>query len=143
MSCWCDAPVSTQEGFAAGDGNVAGQHLEGGGFSGSVDPQEPETLSDPTGGVSETASNMAALPVARAHAYLTAAGGSNTAAPRRRLVEEELDIRLFTNTTTSESTARANSGKNRLPTAFPPHPSRLGSPRHAASAFPPRPCGRK
>lgn len=54
MSCWvrrCASPVSIKEGFAAGDGDVARQHLEGGGFSGPVDPQQPETLADTTGGV--------------------------------------------------------------------------------------------
>lgn len=45
------SPVSVQEGFPAGDGDIAGQHLEGGGLAGTVDSQQPETLSDTTGGV--------------------------------------------------------------------------------------------
>lgn len=51
-SCWvhrCASPVSIKEGFAAGDGDVAGQHLEGGGFTGPVDSQQPETLSGHNG----------------------------------------------------------------------------------------------
>lgn len=54
MSCWvhwCASPVSIKEGIPAGDGDVASQHLEGGGFTGPVDPQQPETLSDTAGGV--------------------------------------------------------------------------------------------
>lgn len=57
MSCWVrrrTSPVSVKEGFPAGDGDVAGQHLEGGGFSGAVDSQQPKTLAHTTGGISHT-----------------------------------------------------------------------------------------
>lgn len=43
------SPVPVEEGLAAGDGDVSGQHLEGGGLPGSVDSQQPKTLADTTG----------------------------------------------------------------------------------------------
>lgn len=139
----CASPVSIKEGFAAGDGDVAGQHLEGGGFTGPVDSQQPETLPGHNGRRQlDTPATWPGLPVARAPVYLRFAGCLNMATLRytRRLwclAEEELDISLYTNTTTSKSTARANSAKQQLPTAFPPQqtsaPSPLLSPRHRRS----------
>lgn len=104
MSCWvrrCASPVSIKEGFPAGDGDVAGQHLEGGSFTGPVDSQQPETLVDTTAGVSYGRRLQAVYARLRCLLLL------------RCLTETELYIWLYTNTTAAKPTAWANTDSRR------------------------------
>lgn len=113
MSCWVRwraSPVSVKEGLPAGDGNVAGQHLEGGGFPGAVDSQQPETLA-----------NTTEASVTQQHRRLQAVSTRlRCLLSHWRLTQAELYIWLDTNTTAGKPTAWANSAEKPLPRALPP-----------------------